>query len=89
LKIFRKLASTTDKKLYKVAWYKFFSVIRSLPPREDVEKAATLLVALPKAQFATVEEKASLRPFDTMEQIRTLLRPKTAIEQPKCEQQPA
>jgi hypothetical protein len=40
-------------------------------PREDVEKAASLLVALSNAQFATVEENASLRPFDTMEQIGT------------------
>jgi hypothetical protein len=61
MKIFRKLASTTDEELYKVAWYKFVSVILSLPPREDVEKATSLLVALSNAQLGTVEENASLR----------------------------
>jgi hypothetical protein len=35
------------------------------------------------------EEKASPRRFDTIEQIRTLLRLKITIEQPKSEQQSA
>jgi hypothetical protein len=62
---------------------------KHINPEKMWRKRRPLLVGLSNAQFATVEENASLRPFDTMEQIRTLFRLKITIEQPKSEQQSA
>jgi hypothetical protein len=83
LVVFRKLAGATHEKLYRVASYWLFRIILGLPPKSSVVQAASLLVGLSNAQFATQEEMAVFQPWQTSEKNRELLRLKIpAIEQP-------
>jgi hypothetical protein len=75
LQIFRSLAAALHEKVQKVVWYPLFSLVKIVPPKDDVRKASMLLVSPSNSQVARKEEIGQVyRPWQTRNEINELLR---------------
>jgi len=74
MKLFRRHASDLFQSTATVVGYEFFTLIRILPAKSDVEKAASLLISYANSQSATGAQVADYEPFKTSEEIKALLR---------------
>jgi hypothetical protein len=75
LLIFRSLAAGLHEKVQKVVWYPLFSLVKIVPPKNDVRQASMLLVSLSNSQVADKDELREVyRPWQTRNEINELLR---------------